>query len=94
MVVLIPSKEEVLGKITALPKGIKRRLVEKGISFIDLQGTLEQAARTRSPYYKRDIHLNDFGNEVVGRSLADWYRTRRLEPNLQTSKHVPEGQVR
>ncbi len=94
LVVLIPSKEEVLGKTTALPEAIKPRLSGRGISFIDLQDPLVQASRTHSPYFKRDIHLNEFGNKVVARFLADWSKARIPRSNLQTFRYDRENEIR
>ncbi len=91
---LIPSKEEVLAHVTVLPKEVRKRLEARGLPLIDLQGPLEQAARTRSPYYKRDIHLNEFGNEVVARFLAGWYKTRTFQSTVQMSRFQPENETR
>jgi len=94
IVVMIPSKEEVLGKTTALPEAIKPMLKDKGIPFIDLHEPLEHASRTGSPYYKRDIHLNEFGNKVVARFLVGWYKGEDHQSNLQTLKYESEKEIR
>ena len=38
VVVLIPSKEEVLAHVTVLPKEVRKRLEARGLTLVDLQG--------------------------------------------------------
>lgn len=76
-VVLIPSKEEIFTQSYSAVDQIRGGLLRAGIDYLDLYPLLERAAASRSPYFCRDIHLNDHGSRVVAEYLNDWWRRRR-----------------
>jgi hypothetical protein len=79
LVMLIPSKEELFGvPATAEPFSVtartRQRLQEASLPLLDLYPTLKQAAAVQAPYFRHDIHLTTYGNEVVARAFVDWFR--------------------
>ncbi len=75
-VVLLPSKEEIFVRAYSAVDDVRRALLRTGIDYLDLYSAIEQKATSRSPYFCRDIHLNDYGSQVVADYLIDWWQRR------------------
>jgi len=77
LVVLLPSKEELFAGDLA-QRGDSAvavatiELESREIHYLDLYPVLRDAASSRTPYFRRDPHLNDFGNRVVAEAIAQW----------------------
>jgi hypothetical protein len=90
-VLLIPSKEELFA-IDQPPRSdtpiarIRRLLDDKAIPYLDLYPVVLASAERATPFFRRDIHLNRYGNEVVADALTDW--CRRLQASAATASVV------
>lgn len=75
IVMLIPSKEELFAP-GARPEGppevaeLRRRLLAQGVELLDLYPALRAAGAQGSPYFRRDIHLNNFGHRIVADQIV------------------------
>lgn len=75
--VLIPSKEEIFAEdITARADSaagvVKAALQSQNVPYLDLYPILRERGQTRTPYYSRDIHLNEYGNSLVAEVVSQW----------------------
>ncbi|RPJ57709.1 MAG: hypothetical protein EHM23_19690 [Acidobacteria bacterium] len=75
-VVLIPSKEEIFAGADSVVNEVRGALLRAGIEYLDLYPLMERKANARSPYFCRDIHLNEYGSQVVAAYLTEWWRRR------------------
>ncbi|HXK58413.1 MAG TPA: hypothetical protein PLP42_00835 [Acidobacteriota bacterium] len=91
-VVLIPSKEEIYGRSYALVRSVRDALDRAEIDYLDLYHPIEKAANRRSPYFCRDIHLNDHGNQVVADYLDRWWRARAQEQEARSQEPEARSQ--
>jgi len=92
-VVLIPSKEEVFTRSYSVVDDVRRALLHAGVDYLDLYPLTEQKAVACSPYFCRDIHLNEYGSQVVADYLTDWWERRasvigRSEVTLSRGEHT------
>ncbi|MEO8464116.1 MAG: hypothetical protein ABI640_02155 [Gammaproteobacteria bacterium] len=74
-VLLIPSKEEVFAapaNAHGAASAVGMQLNEMGIPVLDLIPVLRARAREQAPYFKRDIHFNEFGSAVLAEAVANW----------------------
>jgi lysophospholipase L1-like esterase len=44
----------------------------KGIETLDLMDTVKLANRKQPAYFAHDIHLNEYGNQVVAKAILDY----------------------
>lgn len=82
LVMFIPSKEELFAVPPSIADGnivarARERLREANFAVLDLYPAVRDAAQRQSPYFARDMHLNEFGNRVVADEFLSWYRTPR-----------------
>jgi len=80
--ILIPSKEEIFAEdVTVKPNSaagiIKEELIRRQITFLDLYPILKEFAEKRTPYFPRDIHLNEDGNKMVAEVVSKWIESMR-----------------
>jgi hypothetical protein len=77
LVMLIPSKEELFGidadaqNANAVAR-VRHRLQAARIPTLDVYAALRGAAR--APYFRRDIHLNHYGNRLVAEQFVMWWQ--------------------
>lgn len=81
IVVLLPSKEELFALSPEDPSGnaltlVKKMLEKRDIDYLDVYEPLRLSAQRRTPFFKADIHYNEFGNEVVAEVFLNWYANR------------------
>lgn len=70
------------GTIDAYEKVLASFAAEHQIDLVDLTPRLTEAARGPTPlYFSSDIHFNDYGNEALGRAIAEEIKLRIREPN-------------
>lgn len=85
-VVLIPSKEEVYAapniSVVNAPRRLQRRLEDGGVAVLDLAPMLRQRASDRPAYYRRDIHLTEFGNDIAADVMREWLEQRFFRGKL------------
>ncbi|RPI29643.1 MAG: hypothetical protein EHM61_00870 [Acidobacteria bacterium] len=74
--VLMPSKEEVFTRSYSVVNTVRSALDRAGIEYLDLYEVIAQKAAVRSPYFCRDIHLNEYGNQMVADFLDNWWHSR------------------
>jgi lysophospholipase L1-like esterase len=87
LVMLIPSKEELFAvSDSARNRNIvartRQRLKEARLAILDLYPALLQAGATHAPYFKLDIHLNDYGNRIVADQFVSWLQTHAKDIGL------------
>jgi lysophospholipase L1-like esterase len=75
--VLIPSKEEIYSEdVTSRAQSaesiISQEIKRRGIPLLDLYPILRDSGKDRALFFQRDIHLNEDGNRLVARQLAQW----------------------
>ncbi|NQV85909.1 MAG: hypothetical protein HQ492_02410 [Woeseiaceae bacterium] len=75
--VLIPSKEEVfavdiMGRADTAVELVKLALEGQNVPYLDLYPILREHGQARTPYYSRDIHLNEYGNSLVAEVISRW----------------------
>ncbi|MFB3903563.1 MAG: SGNH/GDSL hydrolase family protein [Acidobacteriota bacterium] len=75
-VVLIPSKEEIFTRSYSVADTVRGAMRRAGIDYLDLYPLMGLNAIATSPYFCRDIHLNDYGSRLVADYLTDWFRNR------------------
>jgi len=81
IVVLIPSKEELFASGVG-PSGppevveLRRRLMEADVEVLDLYPSLRSAGQRAAPYFRRNIHLNRFGHQVVANEINSYLQAR------------------
>ena len=88
-VVLIPSKEEIFARAYSVVNDVRRAFLRAGIDCLDLYPLVEQTGASRSPYFCRDIHLNDYGSQVVADYLTNWWQRRTAvvgQPGLKPER--------
>ena len=96
VVVLIPSKEELYGAeafppaLRTVPE-VRAGLDSLGFATADLYRTVKDGAGPHSPFFARDIHLNQLGNRLVAEGLAEWITAH---PDEWNPRRVPPGQAR
>ena len=78
-VVLVPSKEELFAVPPAatganLVARARERLQKAGFLVLDLYPAVRQAGVTRSPFFRIDGHLNDYGHRIVADAFVSWFR--------------------
>jgi len=79
VIVLLLSKEEVYGA-SAFPdvlttvEAVRGRLHAADLPVLDLYPVFRDQGRSRPPFYKRDIHFNAYGNELVAHALEAWVK--------------------
>jgi hypothetical protein len=86
-VMLIPSKEEIFAVNDSHRKHnivarTRERLREAHLPILDLYPAIREAGARRSPYFKFDIHLNEYGNRIVAEQFVSWLQTRAKEFGL------------
>jgi hypothetical protein len=96
VVVLIPSKEELYGAEAFPPvlravREVRAGLDSLGFTSVDVYRTVEDGAGPASPFFARDIHLNELGNRLVAEELAEWITAH---PGERNPRRVPPGQAR
>jgi hypothetical protein len=80
LVMLIPSKEELFG-VNASARALnivsrtRQRLEEAKFLVLDLYPAIRQGGARHSPYFTRDIHLNEYGNRIVADQFVAWFRS-------------------
>jgi len=52
-----------------------------GIKALDLMDPVHQAHRARRAYFEHDIHLNEYGNQVVAQLILQYLASNRLLPS-------------
>jgi lysophospholipase L1-like esterase len=78
LVMLIPSKEELFG-VQASVRNLnivsrtRQRLEDAKLPVLDLYPAMLKGGGSRSPYFSRDIHLNEYGNRIVAEQFAAWF---------------------
>lgn len=85
VIVLLPSKEEIYGApsfpaVLETVDDVRAALRANGLPVLDLYGTFAERGGSRAPFYKRDIHFNGYGNEIVAEALASWVREGTCAP--------------
>ena len=81
LVMLIPSKEELFGvaPTTGAHNAVERlrqRLQQAQLPVLDLYAALRDSGKTQPPYFRSDIHLNQYGNRIVAEQFVSWWRQR------------------
>jgi hypothetical protein len=80
LVMLIPSKEELFG-VNASARDLnivsrtRQRLEERKFLVLDLYPAIQQGGARQSPYFIRDIHLNEYGNGIVAEQFVAWFHS-------------------
>ena len=83
LVVLVPSKEELYGA-EAFPailrpiQEVRAGLEARGLPVLDLYQTFRRQGEERPPFYRADMHLNAFGNQLVADALAQWIADQNI----------------
>jgi hypothetical protein len=94
VVALLPSKEEVYGaeRFPAALRSVrevKAELEARGLPVLDLYPPLRERGRDRPPFYRADIHLNDFGNQIVAEAIASWIAREKIFAPSSTAANDP-----
>jgi hypothetical protein len=81
LVMLIPSKEELFGVNASLRahnivSRTRQRLEDAKFAVLDLYPALEKAGAGQSPYFRLDIHLNEYGNRIVAEQFVAWFHNQ------------------
>jgi hypothetical protein len=84
LIMLIPSKEELFGITLStgtfnIMARTRQRLQEAKFSVLDLYPAIQHGGIRQSPYFSRDIHLNEYGNRIVAEQFVAWF-----------NRHYPE----
>jgi hypothetical protein len=83
LVMLIPSKEELFG-VNASARALnivsrtRQRLEEAKFLVLDLYPAIRQGGARHSPYFTRDIHLNEYGNGIVAEQFVAWFHSQTM----------------
>jgi hypothetical protein len=83
LVMLIPSKEELFG-VNASTRALnivsrtRQRLEEAKFPVLDLYPAIQQGRARQSPYFTRDIHLNEYGNRIVAEQFVAWFHSQTM----------------
>jgi hypothetical protein len=77
VVALLPSKEELYGAERFPPvrrtvEAVEAGLDSVGVPWLDLYRPVREGAGQESAFFRRDIHLNLLGNELVAREIEEW----------------------
>ncbi len=88
VVMLIPSKEELYGNgqkqaVVNASRRLQGKLLDLGLAYLDLQPVLQQVGSQRPVFFRRDIHLNDLGNEIAAAAFLQWADTRWVSRRAQ-----------
>jgi hypothetical protein len=81
LVMLIPSKEELFGVDPSasahnIVSRTRQRLEDARFPVLDLYPALQQGGVRQSPYFTRDIHLNEYGNRLVAEHFVAWFNNQ------------------
>lgn len=76
-VVVIPSKEELYGAelfpgVLRAVREVRAGLDSLALPVVDLYEPLGSRAAAESPFFPRDIHLNELGNRLAAEAIAEW----------------------
>ena len=77
VVVLVPSKEEIYGA-EAFPavlrsiEEVRSGLELRHFPVLDLYPVFSELGQEQPPFYRADMHLNQFGNQIVADAIAKW----------------------
>lgn len=93
-VVLVPSKEELFGAPQAATTGnlvsrARERLKSAGFAVLDLYPAVLRAGMTKSPFFRVDSHLNEFGHRVVAETFVSWFQRTFPGPAAPASSGRP-----
>ena len=83
VVVLVPSKEEIYGA-EAFPavlrpiEEVRTGLELRHFPVLDLYPVFRELGQERPPFYRADMHLNQFGNQIVADAIAKWIEDHRI----------------
>jgi hypothetical protein len=88
LVMLIPSKEELFGVSASISahnivSQLREGLEKAKFSVLDLYPAILKGGVSRSPYFRRDIHLNEYGNRIVAEQFVAWFHTHTREAQLK-----------
>jgi hypothetical protein len=78
LVMLIPSKEELFG-VNGSIRGLnivsrtRQRFEDAKLPVLDLYPAILKGGLSQSPYFSRDIHLNEHGNRIVAEQFVRWF---------------------
>jgi hypothetical protein len=77
VVALLPSKEELYGAeafpaVLRAGQEVRAELEARRLPVLDLYPAFRALGPDKSPFYRADIHLNAFGNEIVADAIAGW----------------------
>ena len=93
VIVLVPSKEELYGA-EALPEVLrtvqemKAELASRQLPVLDLYPAFRRLGRDRSPFYRADMHLNEFGNQIVADAIGRWIVDEKIFTGGATAANV------
>jgi lysophospholipase L1-like esterase len=85
VVALLPSKEEIYGA-EAFPavlrpaEDVKAELETRQVPILDLYPAFREVGHEKPPFYRTDIHLNEFGNQIVADAIAGWIQSEKIFP--------------
>jgi hypothetical protein len=95
VVVLVPSKEEIYGA-EAFPAilrpidEVRSGLEARQFPILDLYPVFRALGQEQAPFYRADMHLNQFGNQIVADAIAKWIQDERIfaapPPSASTAK--------
>lgn len=77
VIVLVPSKEEIYGAeafpaVLRTMQEVKSELESRQLPVLDLYPVFRELGRERPPFYRADMHLNEFGNRIVAEAIEQW----------------------
>jgi hypothetical protein len=81
VVLLLPSKEELfgsgveLGRESAIAR-VRERLLAMKTSMLDLYPAIREGGILYTPYFGRDIHFNEHGNQIIAEQFLIWLHTQ------------------
>jgi SGNH hydrolase-like domain, acetyltransferase AlgX len=83
LVVLVPSKEEIYGAeafpdILRLIGEVRSGLESRQLPVLDLYPVFRDLGQEQPPFYRADMHLNPFGNQIVADAIAKWIEDERI----------------
>jgi hypothetical protein len=84
LVALIPSKEELFAvnatvRAHTIVSHTRQRLEEAQFSVLDFYPAIEDGGASRSPYFRLDIHLNEYGNRILAEQFVGWFHNHAQE---------------
>ena len=85
VVVLLPSKEEIYGA-EAFPAilrpidEVRSGLEARQFPILDLYPVFRERGREQATFFRADMHLNQFGNQIVADAIAKWIQDERIFP--------------